>query len=138
MSSELLTVSEAARWAHLSESALNKFRLTGTGPRFIRLGRAIRYRQADLEAWVEAGAANSTSEYERPARFPDDIVRSAVVSARNVDFVASYLDPAAWDAQTRTITARTETARRKLCERELLAVFADLGVTVGSPAGVQP
>lgn len=63
MSDELLTVAEAARWAKVSESYLNKARLTGDGPRFVRLGRSIRYRQSDLEAWVQASAADSTSEY---------------------------------------------------------------------------
>lgn len=63
MSSELLTVSEAARWAKVSESYLNKARLTGGGPRFVRLGRSIRYRVSDLEAWAQGGAAGSTSEY---------------------------------------------------------------------------
>ena len=61
--SELLTVSEAARWAKVSESFLNKARLTGAGPKFVRLGRSIRYRLADLEAWVQGSAAGSTSEY---------------------------------------------------------------------------
>ncbi len=59
--SELLTVSEAARWAKVSESFLNKARLTGTGPRFIRLGRAIRYQPSDLEAWAQASAAGSAA-----------------------------------------------------------------------------
>ncbi len=63
MSSELLTVSEAARWAKVSESYLNKARLTGDGPRFVRLGRAIRYRQEDLESWALGSGAGSTSEY---------------------------------------------------------------------------
>jgi predicted DNA-binding transcriptional regulator AlpA len=63
MSSELLTVSEAARWAKCSESFLNKCRITGSGPRFIRIGRSIRYRQSDLEAWAAGHAAASTSEY---------------------------------------------------------------------------
>jgi len=58
MSTELMTVMEAARWAKVSESYLNKARLTGDGPRFIRLGRAIRYRLADLEAWAAAGSAS--------------------------------------------------------------------------------
>ena len=63
MPTELFTVSEAARWAKVSESFLNKARLTGDGPRFVRLGRAIRYRVADLEAWAQEGGAGSTSEY---------------------------------------------------------------------------
>jgi len=64
MSSELMTVSEAARWAKVSESFLNKARLTGTGPRFIRLGRAIRYRLEELEAWAQGASADSTAEHE--------------------------------------------------------------------------
>jgi predicted DNA-binding transcriptional regulator AlpA len=72
MSTELLTVSEAARWAKVSESFLNKARLAGgeNSPRFVRLGRAIRYRLADLEAWVDARAARSTSEYKSSAPAP--------------------------------------------------------------------
>ena len=67
MSSELFTVSEAARWAKVSDSFLNKARLTGDGPKFVRLGRSIRYRLEDLEAWVASRAAGSTSEYGIPA-----------------------------------------------------------------------
>lgn len=62
MPSELLTTSEAARWAKVSESFLNKARLTGSGPRFVRLGRAIRYRQADLDAWASAGGDPETTD----------------------------------------------------------------------------
>lgn len=65
--SELLTVSEAANRLKLSESYLNKARLTGGGPRFVRLGRAIRYRGDDLDAWVQSQAAGSTSEYQATA-----------------------------------------------------------------------
>lgn len=63
MSPGLLTVSDAARWAKVSESFLNKARLTGNGPRYLRLGRAIRYRLEDLEAWAAEREASSTSEY---------------------------------------------------------------------------
>lgn len=65
--SELLTVSEAAHRLKLSASYLNKARLTGGGPRYHRLGRAIRYSVPDLDAWVQAHGAGSTSEYEGSA-----------------------------------------------------------------------
>ena len=130
MTSELLTVSEAARWAKVSESFLNKARLTGDGPRYVRLGRAIRYRQEDLEGWAQQSAAASPAEYKPAPRFPDEAVRSAVLAARNAGFAVSYLDPAAWDGATRTITPLTDCARRKLGEFDLRAVFADLSVTL--------
>lgn len=66
MSSELLTVSEAARWAKVSESFLNKARLTGDGPSFVRLGRAVRYRPEDLEAWAAGSAAAPKAGAEVP------------------------------------------------------------------------
>lgn len=61
--SALLTVSEAARWAQVSESFLNKARVTGGGPTFLRLGRSIRYRVEDLQSWAVSRPAGSTSEY---------------------------------------------------------------------------
>jgi len=39
--------------------------VTGDGPPFIRLGRAVVYDTRDLDAWLAARRATSTSE--RPA-----------------------------------------------------------------------
>ena len=64
MSSELMTVGEAARRLKLSESYLNKLRMTGGGPRFVRVGRSIRYREDDLGLWLDGKTAESTSEYD--------------------------------------------------------------------------
>lgn len=63
MTTDLLTAREAAERLKLSESYLEKARIRGDGPRFVRLGRSIRYRLEDLEAWVASRAAGSTSEY---------------------------------------------------------------------------
>ena len=38
----LLTQREAATLLHLSERTLERFRVSGTGPKFIRLGRSIK------------------------------------------------------------------------------------------------
>jgi excisionase family DNA binding protein len=62
-SEQLLTVSEAARWLKCSESYLNKCRISSAGPLFVRIGRSIRYRQSDLEAWAAGHVVGSTSEY---------------------------------------------------------------------------
>jgi excisionase family DNA binding protein len=61
--SELLTVSEAAQRLKVSVSYLNKLRVFGGSARYLRLGRSIRYRPEDLDAWAQSKAANSTSEY---------------------------------------------------------------------------
>jgi predicted DNA-binding transcriptional regulator AlpA len=52
----------AAEKTGLAASTLRKLRLTGEGPRFLKLGRAVRYRESDLEDWLEQRAVQSTSE----------------------------------------------------------------------------
>ena len=58
----LLTQVEAARLLQLSERTLERLRLQGGGPLFVKAGRAVRYREADLEAWIEKRVVSSTSE----------------------------------------------------------------------------
>jgi predicted DNA-binding transcriptional regulator AlpA len=55
----------AADYVGYSESTLEKKRLTGEGPPFIRLGRAIVYDTRDLDAWLDARRARSTSDLAR-------------------------------------------------------------------------
>lgn len=59
---ELLTVEEAAKRLRLSTSTLNKWRVSGEGPAFVKLDRRVLYRAADLEAWLQHGRRHSTSE----------------------------------------------------------------------------
>lgn len=60
----LLTPTEAAKLLRLSQRTLERFRTAGTGPRFLRLGRAIRYAGRDLQFYLERCARRSTSEAE--------------------------------------------------------------------------
>lgn len=46
----------------VTEGTLAKWRLYGTGPDFIRVGRRIAYDPADVAAWLNARRVNSTSE----------------------------------------------------------------------------
>jgi hypothetical protein len=46
----------------LSVRTLERHRVAGTGPRFTRLGRLVRYREVDLADWVNAGLRLSTSD----------------------------------------------------------------------------
>jgi predicted DNA-binding transcriptional regulator AlpA len=59
----LLRTPAAAEYIALSASTLEKRRLSGDGPRFVRLGgRAVAYDVRDLDAWVDQRKADSTSE----------------------------------------------------------------------------
>lgn len=59
---ELLDQKSAAKLLRLSVRTLERHRLDGTGPRFCRLGRLIRYRQSDLREWIESSLHTSTSD----------------------------------------------------------------------------
>lgn len=63
----MLTTREAARYLQLSSTYLNKMRVTGTGPVFVKLGRSVRYHQADLDAWITARRFTSTSAAQAAA-----------------------------------------------------------------------
>lgn len=54
---------QAAEYLSVSESFLNKTRHFGTGPRFYRVGRAIRYAAEDLDEWMAERCATSTRDY---------------------------------------------------------------------------
>lgn len=56
----MLKVQEAARRVGLSASQLNKLRCSGGGPAFYKLGAAVVYRQADLDAWLAERRKTST------------------------------------------------------------------------------
>jgi hypothetical protein len=62
----LLNQKQAARVLGISVRTLERHRIAGTGPRFTRLGRLVRYRQVDLAGWVDAGLRFSTSESVDP------------------------------------------------------------------------
>jgi predicted DNA-binding transcriptional regulator AlpA len=58
----LLRPKEAAQVLAVSVSWLAKSRMRGDGPPFIRIGRSIRYREAELLHWMRSRQRLSTSE----------------------------------------------------------------------------
>lgn len=58
---ETYSVAEAADYLGFSKSWLDRSRLRGGGPAYCKIGRAIRYRCPDLEAYLDAMRRNSTS-----------------------------------------------------------------------------
>ena len=53
---------EAAARVRLSKNTLERFRVQGNGPAYVKLGGAVRYRETDLDAWLESRLTQSTSE----------------------------------------------------------------------------
>jgi hypothetical protein len=53
---------EAAAYVGSTKSSMEKRRLTGDGPPFIRLGRAIVYDIEDLDRFCQANRRRSTSD----------------------------------------------------------------------------
>jgi len=64
---KLLTTVEAAAYLRLSPRTLERFRVEGTGPKFLKAGGGKRarvlYDPAELQAWLAGFAFKSTSEY---------------------------------------------------------------------------
>lgn len=58
MTEKYLTAEDAARYLRSSRSTLAKRRVNGTGPIFVRIGRAVRYRQSDVDAWLALSASS--------------------------------------------------------------------------------
>jgi hypothetical protein len=53
---------EAAAILGLSHRTLEKHRIYGTGPRFLKLGGRVVYKIEDLHTWAECGGRTSTAE----------------------------------------------------------------------------
>lgn len=52
----------AASYLGMSKSTLEKTRVFGGGPKYLKLGHLVRYRQQDLDEWMSERLIGSTSE----------------------------------------------------------------------------
>jgi hypothetical protein len=57
-------VGGAADYIGVSISFLNKARLTGRGPTFLKLGSKVAYEKSDLDQWLNGRRRTSTSQLE--------------------------------------------------------------------------
>jgi len=53
---------QAAEYLGLKRTTLEAWRCRGNGPQFVKLGRLVKYRRADLDAFIEARLRSNTSE----------------------------------------------------------------------------
>ncbi len=65
MTNNILNTREAAAYCRLGKPTLERFRISGDGPRYCKLGGAVRYRLTDLDTWLESRLIGSTSEVAR-------------------------------------------------------------------------
>jgi hypothetical protein len=54
----------AEKLGDTSERTLERWRVEGTGPPFVKAGRKVLYRPEDVEQWLLASRRHSTSEKE--------------------------------------------------------------------------
>ena len=66
----LLTVQETAALLKCSVSALNKWRIQGLGPPFVRIASCVRYREADVAKYLAGQLRVSTSATNPPTEVP--------------------------------------------------------------------
>lgn len=58
----LVTETEAAVILCQSKRTLQKWRVTGFGPVYYKIGSSVRYRLDELNAWIESRRRRHTSE----------------------------------------------------------------------------
>ena len=72
MSSKKMNTEDAAAYLDMSASWLNKSRRKGNGPAYLKLGGAVRYQAADLDAWLNGSRRTAIYDFandnRRPAR----------------------------------------------------------------------
>jgi predicted DNA-binding transcriptional regulator AlpA len=61
---------EAARLLGLSHRTLERYRVSGTGPKYSKIGRRVFYAIGDLKEWAERRARRSTSDPGRTTILP--------------------------------------------------------------------
>ena len=57
-----LSTRQAAALLGLSPRTLERYRVTGDGPAFSKLGRRVCYARADLDGWASGRRRRSTSD----------------------------------------------------------------------------
>ena len=57
---KLSTPAELGERFGMSVPALAQMRYRGTGPRFIKFGKQVRYRESDIQAWLDQQTRDRT------------------------------------------------------------------------------
>lgn len=60
-STGLAKAPEVATFLNTTPNQLSRLRYEGHGPKFVKLGRSVRYRWEDVHAWIEENVQASTA-----------------------------------------------------------------------------
>jgi predicted DNA-binding transcriptional regulator AlpA len=66
--SQLLTEAQAAELLQMKAQTLNKWRMRGRGPRYLKLSKKIRYDRADVAAWIAKNAVDPEKQTTKRRR----------------------------------------------------------------------
>jgi predicted DNA-binding transcriptional regulator AlpA len=58
----LLSEHQVAKFLQLSVASVRRWRLFRTGPKFLKIGAAVRYRRADVETWLTSAEGPCQSQ----------------------------------------------------------------------------
>lgn len=61
MTPKLLTPAELSEMLGKPERSLGQWRYLGLGPKFVKVGNSVRYRESDVLAWLDANTAQRTN-----------------------------------------------------------------------------
>jgi len=53
MEPRLLNTEQVASYIGLAKQTITELRVKGGGPKFCKIGRAVRYKREDLDAWID-------------------------------------------------------------------------------------
>lgn len=91
MNEKLLTLEEVAEYLDVPAATLYQWRYKGSGPQGMRVGRHVRYRRADVDAWL-------AGQYDAP--------RGAGVTRRSPALATPGPDQTATTATDASIVAK--------------------------------
>ena len=57
---KVYTVDELAEYLSMNPQTLSNWRTQGYGPKFVKVGRNVRYREGDINDWMESQVASET------------------------------------------------------------------------------
>jgi hypothetical protein len=77
----LLTETQVADYLHVSIAALRKWRFQRRGPVFLKIGSLVRYRRADVEAWLSScpqggGRVNTQQDEDQTLALSQEGIRA--------------------------------------------------------------